>query len=1037
MQKLAEICIKRPVFATMLVMMLLVLGVASYTRLGVDLFPKIDFPTVTITTTIRGASPEEVETQVSKRIEEAVNTISGIDDLRSVSSEGISQVFIQFVLEKDPDVAAQEVRDKISTILSQLPKDADAPVIDKLATDASPIINIVVASPRDLRETTKLVDDRIKKNIESINGVGQVRFVGERKRQIQVWIDGEKLYSYNLNIEQVRQTLAQQNVEIPGGRIDQGNREVSLRTLGRVEHPDDFARIIVANAGGQPIRVSDIGYVVDGYEEPRSEARLDGKAAVLLEVRKQAGTNTLQVIHALKERIADLKQSLPPDLEITYTRDQSGFISESFHAVQEHLVLGGIFASIIVFVFLRDWRSTLIAAVAIPTSIISTYTLMAYMGFTLNQMTMLALVLMVGIVIDDAIVVLENIYRNAEEKGLTPYQAAISGTKEIGLAVMATTLSLVIIFIPVAMMQGIVGKFMSSFGFTAAFAIMVSLLVSFTLTPMLCSRFLRIKKHGATKDSVMFRAVDRPYSAMLRWSMAHRWVIVTVALLIMVSIIPLFVIVGKTFIPVDDQSEFEVSVRMPPGSSLSGTDAVMQDIQAELRKLPGVKNMLLTIGSDINRQVDRGSVLVELVPMDARKQGQTAIMDMARQRLARFRGLVIAVSPPPVIQGFGQAWDLQFYIQGPDLNKLDFYAHEIMKKLSAMPGVVDLDTSYESGKPEVRILIKRDQASDLGVNVDAIANGMRTLVAGDSQVTYYREGDDRYDVQLRVDEKFRNSPDALSKLYVPSTKLGNVPLSNVADLFASTGPTKIERYNRQRQVLISGNIVKGQAISNVLPVLNQAVKDLNIPSTYQTGLTGASKEFGRAATGFLFAFLLSIIFMYMILAAQFESFIDPVTILISLPLSIPFALISLIIAGQNFSIIYTSLGVLVLFGIVKKNSILQIDHIKALRREGAPKLEAIIRGCEDRLRPILMTTAALVAGMIPLALGTGAGAESRRTVAIVVIGGQTLCLLLTLLATPVFYSVFDDIGHIRWPWRRKAAASSLQPVSANAEEMVS
>src|SRR5208283_629834 len=487
MQKLAEICIKRPVFATMLVMMLLVLGIASYTRLGVDLFPKIDFPTVTITTTIRGASPEEVETQVSKRIEEAVNTISGIDELRSVSSEGISQVFIQFVLEKDPDVAAQEVRDKISTVLSQLPKDADAPVVEKLATDASPIINIVIASPRDLRETTKLVDDRIKKNIESINGVGQVRFVGERKRQIQVWVDGEKLYSYKLNIEQVRQTLAQQNVEIPGGRIDQGNREVSLRTLGRVEQPDDFSRIIVANTGGRPIRVSDIGYVVDGYEEPRSEARLDGKAAVLLEVRKQAGTNTLDVIKALKDRIAGFKQSLPPDLEITFTRDQSGFISQSFHAVQEHLVLGGIFAAVIVFVFLRDWRSTLIAAVAIPTSIISTYTLMAYMGFTLNQMTMLALVLMVGIVIDDAIVVLENIYRNAEEKGLTPYQAAISGTKEIGLAVMATTLSLVIIFIPVAMMQGIVGKFMSSFGFTAAFAIMVSLLVSFTLTPMLCS----------------------------------------------------------------------------------------------------------------------------------------------------------------------------------------------------------------------------------------------------------------------------------------------------------------------------------------------------------------------------------------------------------------------------------------------------------------------------------------------------------------------------------------------------------------------
>ncbi len=1020
MQKLAEICIKRPVFATMLIMALLVLGIASYTRLGVDLFPKIDFPTVTVTTTLRGASPEEVETQVSKRLEEAVNTVSGIDELQSISSEGISQLIVQFVLEKDPDIAAQEVRDKISTVLSSLPKDADAPVIEKLATDSSPIINVVVSSPRDLRETTKIVDDRIKKNIESIAGVGQVRFVGERKRQIQVSVDGQKLYSYSLNIDQVRMALAQQNVETPGGRIEQGSRELSVRTMGRVERPDDFNRIIVANVDGRPIRLSDIGAVTDSYEEPRSEAQLDGKPAVVLEIRKQSGTNTVDVIDNVKARIAEIERELPPDLKVTYTRDESTFITESFHAVQEHLVLGGIFAAIIVFLFLRDWRSTLIAAVAIPTSIVSTYTLMQYMGFTLNQMTMLALVLMVGIVIDDAIVVLENIYRNAEEKGMTAYEAALSGTREIGLAVLATTLSLVVIFIPVALMQGIVGKFMSSFGFTAAFAIMVSLLVSFTLTPMLSSKFLKVKKkddrHG-TKDSWLFRVVDRPYRVMLGWSMAHRWVIMLAAVLTLASMF--FMKVGVTFIPLDDQSEFEVSVRMPPGSALSGTETVLKQVQADLQTLPGVKNLLMTIGSDLNRQVDRGSILVELVPMDARQLGQAAIMNMARDRMSRYRDLTIAVSPPAVIQGVGQAWDLQFYIRGPDLDKLDKYAQQVKKRLAQMPGVVDLDTSYESGKPEVRVMVKRDKASDLGVNVDSIANGMRTLVGGDPQVTYYREGDDRYDVQLRVDENFRNSPDALSKLYVPSSRLGNVPLSNVAELVQSTGPTKIERFNRQRQILISGNIVQGQALSNVLPVLEQTVKDMNLSTDYSTGLIGASKEFGRAASGFVFAFLLSLIFMYMILAAQFESFVDPVTILISLPLSIPFALLSLLITHRNFSLIYTSLGILVLFGIVKKNSILQIDRIKALRREGSPRLAAIIRGCEDRLRPILMTTAALVAGMIPLLLGSGAGSESRRTVAIVVIGGQTLCLLLTLLVTPVLYSVFDDLVHRKWLFRRR------------------
>ncbi|HET8549567.1 MAG TPA: efflux RND transporter permease subunit, partial [Bryobacteraceae bacterium] len=514
MQKLADICIRRPVFATMLIMALVVLGFDAYRKLGVDLFPKVDFPIVTITTTLRGAAPEEVETQVSKRIEEAVNTISGIDDLRSISAEGVSTVIVQFLLDKDPEVAAQEVRDNISRILPQLPADVDPPVVEKLATDASPILNVVVSSPRDLRETTKTVDDQIKKHIESLKGVGQVRFVGDRERQIQVWLDGQKLAAYNLNVEQVRQALVAQNVEIPGGHIDQGQREVALRTLGRITNPADFGRIVVGTVGGAPVRINDIGRVVDGYEEPRSLARLDGEPAVLLEIRKQAGTNTLDVIHRVKERIAELQKAIPADYRITYTRDQSRFISESFHAVQEHLIMGGLFAAGIVWVFIRSWRSTLIAAVAIPTSIIATYTLMNAMGFTLNQITMLALVLMVGIVIDDAIVVLENIFRFMEEKKMTPMEAALAGTRDIGLAVLATTLSLVIIFLPVAMMSGIVGRFMSSFGYTAAFAIMVSLLVSFTLTPMLSSRFLNqkeVEKDEHTKDSGLFRHIAKPY----------------------------------------------------------------------------------------------------------------------------------------------------------------------------------------------------------------------------------------------------------------------------------------------------------------------------------------------------------------------------------------------------------------------------------------------------------------------------------------------------------------------------------------------
>ncbi|MBI3280541.1 MAG: efflux RND transporter permease subunit [Acidobacteria bacterium] len=1020
MQKLAEICVRRPVFATMLILALTVLGLDAYRKLGVDFFPTIDFPFVTVTTTLRGASPEEVETQVSKRIEEAVNTIEGIDELRSISAEGVSQVIVQFLLEKDPDIAAQEVRDKISRVLSELPEDADPPLIEKVATDASPIVNVVISSGRELRETTKLVDDVIKKNIESLGGVGQVRFVGDRTRQIQVQLDGDKLHAYNLNIEQVRTALAQQNVEIPGGRVDQGARELSVRTMGRVERPGDFQRITVATVGGAPVRLGDISTVLDGFEEPRSLALLDGVPAVVLEVRKQAGANTLAVIQRLKARIGELQKTLPGDFRVSYARDQSTFIEGSFEAVRSHLLLGGVFAGLVVFLFIRNWRATLIAAIAIPASIISTYTLMNAMGFTLNQLTMLALVLMVGIVIDDAIVVLENIFRFMEEKALPPMQAAIQGTRDIGLAVLATTLSLVVIFLPIAVMGGLVGRFMSSFGYTAAFAIMVSLLVSFTLTPMLCSRFLRPGSanlnHG-TKERGFFRKTLDGYTRLLEWSMRHRWAVVALATIVALSSAPLFLMIGKDFLPTDDQAEFEVTVRMPPGSSLQGSESAMRQLEAELRKLPGVRNLLILLGADSRRLVDRGSILVELLPEQQRDYSQRQLMGMARERLSRFRDVIIGVQPPAMIQGAGSNAELQFFIQGPDLQQLDAYAARIKQKLAEVPGITDLDSSYEAGKPELRVHINRDKAADLNVSVASVANALRVLVGGDDQVTTYREGDDRYNVQLRVDPQLRASPQALSQLFVPSATLGNVPVANVATLEEAAGPTQIERFNRQRQIFVTANFAQGQSLSNVLEVLNRTIDDLKLPPQYATGLLGRSKEFGRTSTNFVIAFLLSFAFMYMILAAQFESFIDPVTILLSLPLSVPFALLSLMLARENFSVIYSSVGILVLFGIVKKNSILQIDHIKALRRDGLMRAQAIVHGCQDRLRPILMTTAALVAGMIPLAVGGGPGSGSRRTVAIVVIGGQTLCLLLTLLVTPVAYSLFDDVAQAR-VWTR-------------------
>ncbi len=1043
MQKLAEICIKRPVFATMLGVALIVVGGYAYSKLGVDLFPKVQFPTVTVTTTLPGASPEEIETQITKKIEEAANTIEGIDEMRSVSAEGVSQVFITFVLERPTDSASQDVRDRVNRILKDLPQDVDPPVIDKLDVDAQPVMSIAVSGKRSLREITEISDKRIKQNIESLAGVGQVRFIGDRKREIQIYVDPKKLAGYNLSIDQVRQGLASQNVEIPGGRIDQGAKEMTLRTLGRVESVEDFNNLILANIGSAPVRVRDIGYVEDGVEEPRTVARLDGLQAVVMEIRKQSGTNTVQVVDAVKARLGELQKSLPPDFNVQLIRDQSTFIKGSFEAIQEHLILGALFAALVVLLFIGDLRSTIISSIAIPTSIIATYALMWYLDLTLNNITMMALVLCVGIVIDDAIVVLENIYRHIEEKGLPPAQAAREGTRDVGLAVMATTFSLVIIFLPLAFMTGIVGRFMAGFGWTAAFAILVSLFVSFTLTPMLASRFLKNvgkKKGHSSKESKLYIYIDRPYTAMLKWSMAHRKVIMGVAFLVMISTYWLFQWIGKDFLPQDDQSQMEVTFRLPEGSSLDVTDKLVQEIGGHMKSdLPAgvIDHILTTVGGDQQQRVNRASIFFELVPMNQRKPSQQQIMETARAWLSRYSDVHPAVQIPSIVASGNANADVVFVIRGPEIAKLHDYSDRVIQILRSTPGAVDVDTSLEEGKPEVRVHINRDKSGDMGVSIGSIAGALRTMVGG-QVVSSFREGEDRYEVRLRVDKAYRDSRESIAELYVPSSKVGNVRLDNVVSLDEGTGPAQIDRYNRQRQVVITANIARGHAASQVMASLTARLGELSLDRAYDAGFSGRSREMGRAAGAFLASFGLSLVLMYMILAAQFESFIHPLTILLSLPLSIPFALVSLLATGQNFSIIYSSIGVLMLFGIVKKNAILQIDHTNNLRRiQGIPRYDAIIQACRDRMRPILMTTFALVAGMIPTAFGTGPGSGSRRSVAIMIIGGQSLCLLLTLLVTPVAYSLFDDaatstlwgrIGRgMRMPFawaRRKAAAAT-------------
>ncbi|MBV9958646.1 MAG: efflux RND transporter permease subunit, partial [Acidobacteria bacterium] len=819
MQKLAEICVRRPVFATMLILALTVVGIFSFFSLGVDLFPKIDLPTITVTVVNPGSSPQEIETEITDKVEGAVNTISGIDELRSTSVEGVSQVFITFLLEKNADVAAQEVRSKVELVVPDLPDTAEKPVVQKLDTDAAPVLRIAVSAPRSLREVTDIADKQIKQRIEAINGVGQVEIIGGREREIQVWVDPDKMRAYNVTVAQVADAVRLQNMEVPGGRVDEGTRELTVRTMGRITNPAEFNNLVVGSRGDYTVKISDIGYVEDGAEEQRTQATLNGQPAVTLVVAKQSGQNTVAVADEVKARLNEIAPTLPAGFHMEIVGDQSTYIKASLEAIETHLIEGGILAAIVVFIFLWSLRSTFIAAIAIPTSLIATFGLMLWMGFTLNNITMLALTLMVGIVIDDAIVVLENIFRFIEEKGMPPFQAAIEGTKEIGLAVMATTLSLLAVFLPVGFMGGIVGRFMSSFGLTSSFAVAVSLIVSFTLTPMLAARLIKRKedplpasigsepsegdasvalanesrvvaaesdaeknvfddesrasealppqeqRSNDSKDSRFYRPIDRTYTWMLKWSMAHRWAIILMCVAVIISIVPLFMFVGKNFLPVDDQSQFEISVRAPEGYTLAATSELVERIAKDLHdrnKFPGVTDTLITIGGGQQQQVNSASIYVKMLPIEERTESQEAEMVKARELLKNYpKELRTSVQQVAAISGGGfRNADIQYVIGGPDLQKLTKYSDELLAKMKTIPDVVDADSTLINGKPELRVVIDRARAADLGVRAADIAQALNTLVAG-QQVSTFNAGTDQYEVRVRAIGEFRASVEGL------------------------------------------------------------------------------------------------------------------------------------------------------------------------------------------------------------------------------------------------------------------------------------
>ena len=1077
MQKLAEICIRRPVFATMLILSLVVVGSAAYSKLGVDRLPSVDLPTVSVRTTLPGAPPEQVETEVTELVEEVVNTVEGIDELRSISGEGSSVVIATFDLSRDIDTAAQDVRDRVSTVLRRLPDEVEAPIVAKFNNDSQPVITIALYGERSVRELSELADKVVKVQLERSSGVGEIELIGELERAMNVWVDADKLLAYGIPITTVRDAIQRQNAEVPGGNLTGTNSERSLRTAGRLTNQAEFNELVVAVKNGVPIRVKDLGRAEDGTKEPRSLGRLNGQPAVVLEIRRQSGANTVATIEAVKANLARVRAQLPPDVKLEVIRDQSNYIYAALHEINVHLVMGSLLACLVVLAFMRSWRSTVIAGVAIPASVIATFGMMWVLDFTLNAVTMLALVLMVGVVIDDAIVVLENIFRFVEEKKMTAMEAAREGTAEIGLAVLATTLSLVVIFIPVSFMSSISGRFLYQFGITAAVAVMVSLLVSFTLTPMMSSRMLKRGdakghggEHGASRRG-FYGVIDRVYTRLLTFSMHHRALVSILAVLVIASSVPLYRAVRQEYVPSDvDEAEFSVQVEAPEGTSFAAMENTLRVIERDLMQMPQVRVVLGTSGGGFIGGVNQGNFYVRIAPHDERQlsigrlwretlkgnpgnafkgnYSQTDVMQEIRRRLGKYRELRPRVSAFPSFNIGGGNFDIDFVIRGPDLESLNKYGEQLRQKTREIGGIVDANTTLRLNKPEFLVRIDRQRAADLGVDARDVGTALRLMVGGEEEVARFRDpaaGED-YDVQLRLAEDDRDETRDLEALYLPrerdagaatsvardtTTEMGPsgglVQLSNIASVDPVFSASRIDRINRQRQVGVRAMVAPGFALGDRIEALRQAADEMQLPAAYTTGVSGRGRELEKTFKEFLWAFLLSVILMYIILAMNYESLVHPVTILLSLPLTVPFALLSLWLTNGTLNL-FSALGLLVLFGVVKKNSILQIDHMNGLRAAGLSRFDAVIQGNRDRLRPILMTTLALVAGMLPLAIGTGPGAEERRAVAIVVIGGQTLSLLLTLLVTPVAYTLLDDVGQRFLRWRSTHRPAPAMPV---------
>ena len=1017
-----RVSIANPVFATMMMAALLVLGLFSYGRLSVEQFPSVDFPVVVVSTRYVGATPDVVESDVTRRVEEAVNTISGLKTLTSRSYEGQSLVIAEFDLRTDGALAAQDVREKVAAVRGQFRDEVDEPVITRFNPEEYPIISLALQSDRlDARGLADLADQVVVKRLESARGVGRVTRVGGARREVAVTVRPADLEALGVGVDEVMRTLSEENRELPAGALVTRESERLVKVQGRLATVAQFRDLIVARRAGSPVRLWQVADVNDAQQEEESLALVDGARAVALDVVKAQSANTLEVVDGVHERVAELRAALPEGVRLTVVRDTSPGIRNSVQNVRNTIVEGGLLTVLIVFLFLRSWRSTVITGLTLPIALIGSFTAMYALGYTLNVMTLMAMSLCVGLLIDDAIVVRENIVRHAA-MGLNHREAAMEGTREIGLAVLATTFTICAVFLPVAFMGGIIGRFFYPFGMTVVAAVLLSMLVSFTLDPMLSSVWHDPQAHGATGRGPVawllnrfedgFQTVSGFYQRMVRWSLAWRKTVVAIAMAAFLGSFALVPLIGSEFVPEADQSEILVQMNTAPGSSLEFTRAKVQQAEAALRELPEVARTYATINTGVVLGKNYATVFVRLRPRAERGLSQKALTHPVRQRLARIAGIDVTYVGPYSSVSSGKP--LQVSIQGQDMAVLERLSREVMAVVSSVAGPVDVDSSLKASKPTLEVRLDRERASDLGVGLTQVAGTLRPLVAGEAVSTWKAPDGENYDVRVRLPETGRRRAEDLGALRVASAVPGSdgaprlVPLRQVADLVAGTGPTQINRRDLRREVLVSANVY-GRPAGDVGREIKARLAGIALPPDYRFVMGGSTKDIAET-TGFAAqALLLAVVFIYLILASQFHSFLQPLAIMVSLPLSLIGVLGALLAWGSTLNI-FSIIGFIMLMGLVTKNAILLVDFVNQARLRGMERREAILEAARVRLRPILMTTGAMVFGMLPLALGLGEGAEQRAPMAHAVIGGVLASTFLTLLVVPVAYTWLDDLG---------------------------